>query len=144
MLAILLMPPLWAQSGKRITILHTNDIHSRLIGYAPESSYTPLTVNDDNTIGGFARIATIIKNEKQNNEGTTLVVDAGDFLMGTLFAGLEPETGFQLRLMKTLGYDAVAFGNHEFDYGPGKLAEIVNAAATKGEIPQVTSWKCCF
>jgi 5'-nucleotidase / UDP-sugar diphosphatase len=135
---------LGAQPEKKITVLFTNDIHSRLIGYAPESSYTPLTVNDDNTIGGFARIATIIKNEKQNNENTSLVVDAGDFLMGTLFAGLEPETGFQLRLMKTLGYDAVAIGNHEFDYGPGKLADIINAAKTKGEIPQLLLGNAVF
>ncbi|MCX6333225.1 MAG: bifunctional UDP-sugar hydrolase/5'-nucleotidase [Bacteroidia bacterium] len=140
----MLLSSLGAQTGKKITVLFTNDIHSRLIGYTPESSYIPLSVNDDNTIGGFARIATIIKNEKQNNEGTSLVVDAGDFLMGTLFTGLEPETGFQLRLMKTLGYDAVAIGNHEFDYGPGKLADIVNAAATKGEIPQLLLGNAVF
>ena len=49
------------QSVKKITILHTNDLHSHLIGFAPESEYTPLTVNDDKTVGGFARIASIIK-----------------------------------------------------------------------------------
>lgn len=88
-----------AQTEKRIIILHTNDLHSRLIGYSPESDYTPLTVNDDKTIGGFARIASIIKTEKENNSGTTLVLDAGDFMMGTLFPSFEIETGFQLRLM---------------------------------------------
>ena len=36
-----------AQTEKKITILHTNDLHSRLIGYAPESAYTPLKVNID-------------------------------------------------------------------------------------------------
>ncbi len=49
------------QTGKRIIILHTNDLHSRLTGYAPESEYTPLSLNDDNTVGGFARIAGIIR-----------------------------------------------------------------------------------
>lgn len=134
-LSIILMSPLTGQTEKKITILHTNDLHSHLIGYSPESAYTPLTVNDDKTVGGFARIASIIKAEKQNNTGTVLVLDAGDFLMGTLFAGIEPETGFQLRLMKMMGYDVTCLGNHEFDYGPGKLAEIISMSVSKGEIP---------
>ena len=69
------------------------------------------------------------------DEGITLVVDAGDFLMGTLFQGLEVKTGFQLRLMKKMGYDVIACGNHEFDYGPAKLADIVGSAHQRGEIP---------
>lgn len=69
--------------------MHTNDLHSRLIGYAPESAYSPLTVNDDKTIGGFARIAAIIKAEKENTKEMTLVLDAGDFTMGTLFRVLK-------------------------------------------------------
>jgi len=77
-----------AQTEKKITILHTNDLHSRLIGYAHESAYTPLKVNDDKTVGGFARIASIMKAEKESNNGTTLILDAGDFLMGTLFPSL--------------------------------------------------------
>lgn len=62
---------------KKITILHANDLHSRLRGYAPESDYSPLTLNDDLTQGGFARISTIIKAEKENNPETVLVVDGG-------------------------------------------------------------------
>jgi 5'-nucleotidase/UDP-sugar diphosphatase len=126
-----------AQNEREIVILHTNDLHSHLTGYAPESAYTPLSVNDDKTTGGFARIAAIIKDEKNKNSGTTLVLDAGDFLMGTLFQGLETKTGFQLRLMKTMGYDAVCIGNHEFDYGPEKLAEILSSSVRGGEIPPV-------
>jgi 5'-nucleotidase/UDP-sugar diphosphatase len=134
-LFIFLLLQLAAQPEKKIVILHTNDIHSRLTGYAPESAYSPLTLNDDKTVGGFARIATIIKNEKASDPGTTLVVDAGDFLMGTLFQGLETTTGFQLRLMKSMGYDVACIGNHEFDYGPEKLADIINSALKNGEIP---------
>jgi 5'-nucleotidase / UDP-sugar diphosphatase len=141
---LLLLLSLQAQTAKKIVILHTNDIHSRLIGYAPESAYSPLTVNDDKTIGGFARIATIIKNEEKSNSGITLVLDAGDFLMGTLFQELEPATGFQLRLMKTLGYDAVCIGNHEFDFGDEKLAEMVSSAAKRGEIPHVLLGNAVF
>jgi 5'-nucleotidase/UDP-sugar diphosphatase len=126
-----------AQNEKEITILHTNDLHSHLIGFAPESAYTPLVVNNDNTVGGFARIAAIIQTEKEKNMGTTLVVDAGDFLMGTLFHSLEVETGFQLRLMKIMGYDVTCFGNHEFDFGPEKLAEIIANSVRDGEIPSL-------
>jgi len=124
-----------AQSGQKIVIIHTNDLHSRLTGFAPELDYSPLSVNDDNTVGGFARIASIIRSEQEKGEGITLLVDAGDFLMGTLFQGLEVKTGFQLRLMKKMGYDVIACGNHEFDYGPAKLAEIIGSALQRGEIP---------
>jgi 5'-nucleotidase/UDP-sugar diphosphatase len=125
----------FGQSEKKITILHTNDLHSHLEGFAPESSYSPMTINDDKTLGGFSRIASVIKAEKEKNNGITLVVDDGDFLMGTLFQSLEVTTGFQLRLMKIMGYDVACLGNHEFDYGPGKLASIINSALAKGEIP---------
>ena len=138
------MFPLTAQTEKRITILHTNDLHSWLMGTAPESAYTPLTVNDDNTTGGFARIASIIKNEKATNQGTTLVIDAGDFLMGTLFQSLEVNTGFQLRLMKKMGYDLACFGNHEFDFGPEKLADIIRAAGKPEDMPVMLTGNMVF
>jgi 5'-nucleotidase/UDP-sugar diphosphatase len=125
------------QTEKKITILHTNDLHSHVIGFGPELAYTPQTVNDDKTIGGFARIATIIKDEKGRNEGTTLVIDAGDFLMGTLFQAIEKETGFQLRLMNSMGYDVTCLGNHEFDFGPEWLASMITAAHDKGKIPAI-------
>ena len=136
--------PLAAQTETRITILHTNDLHSRLIGYAPELSYSPLIVNNDNTVGGFARIAGIIKTEKENNPGITLVLDAGDFLMGTLFPGLEKKSGFQFRLMKEMGYDIIGFGNHEYDYGPEWLASVISTSAGKGEIPSLLAGNVIF
>jgi 5'-nucleotidase/UDP-sugar diphosphatase len=136
-LYLIVVLPLKGQAEKKITILHTNDLHSRLIGYAPESAYSPLTVNDDKTVGGFARIASIIKQEKENNTGTTLVIDAGDFFMGTLFPGLETKTGFQLRLMKKMGYDIIGLGNHEYDFGPEWLSSVISISKEKGEIPQL-------
>ena len=126
-----------AQTEKKITILHTNDLHSRLTGYAPESAYSPMTINDDKTVGGFARIAAIIKSEKERNTGITLVFDAGDFFMGTLFPSLELKTGFQLRLMKEMGYDVMGIGNHEFEFGPEWLASVIRTSAGKGAIPQL-------
>jgi len=128
---------LTAQDGKKLTILHTNDFHSHLQGYAPESAYTPLVADSDPTIGGMARIAGIVAQVNKENPGSTLVVDAGDCLMGTLFQALEPETGFQHALMKKAGYDIVAMGNHDFDFGPEAYAGIIRKASQRGEIPLI-------
>jgi len=133
-----------AQEEKKIILLHTNDLHSRLNGFAPESEYSPYLTGNDKTKGGFARIAAIIKKEKEENQGLTLVVDAGDFLMGTLFQSLEVKTGFQLRLMQKMGYDLVCLGNHEFDFGTVKLAEIISRAGTNGLIPPILSGNAVF
>jgi 5'-nucleotidase / UDP-sugar diphosphatase len=122
---------------KSLVILHTNDLHSRLRGYAPELQYTSLTTGDDSTIGGFSRIATVISRERERSGDNLLVLDAGDFLMGTLFDHLEKRDGFQLRLMADMGYDVLTVGNHEFDEGPATFAEIVRVAASHGEIPSL-------
>ncbi len=133
-----------AQEEKKIILLHTNDLHSRLNGFAPESDYSPYLTGNDRTKGGFARIAAIIKKEKEENQGLTLTVDAGDFLMGTLFQSLEVKTGFQLGLMQKMGYDLVCLGNHEFDFGTVKLAEIINRAGEDGTIPPILSGNAVF
>ena len=133
-----------AQPAKKVVLLYTNDMHSRLTGFGPESYYSPLATNDDNTTGGFSRIAAIINREKEQNEGKTIVLDAGDFLMGTLFQHLEPKSGFQLSLMKKMGYDVVCIGNHEFDYGPEKLAEIVSSSSENGELPVILLGNAVF
>jgi 5'-nucleotidase len=119
---------------QKLTILHTNDMHSRLMGFSPEADYTPLAVNDDNTLGGFARISSVIKDYRDRMEDSLLVLDAGDFLMGTIFSAMEDKTGFQLPLMKKMGYDAASVGNHEFDMGIGVLARIISVSAGN-EIP---------
>jgi 5'-nucleotidase len=128
-----------AQESKRLTILHTNDFHSHLRGFAPESAYTPLVNDSDPTIGGFARIAGLIAGTRAENPTSMLVLDAGDCHMGTLFQAIEPETGFQLNTMKKAGYDVVALGNHDFDFGIGKYARIVRSAVNHGEIPVLLS-----
>ncbi len=143
-LFLLLIQYLDARDIKKIVILHTNDLHSHLVGFAPEADYSPLVTDNDSTSGGFARIASLITSEKAANSGTTLVVDAGDFLMGTLFPSVEAETGFQLRLMKQMGYDVTCFGNHEFDYGPGKLAQIINSSVNGGSIPGLLTGNIAF
>lgn len=140
--AILAGPVFAAAEGKKtFTILHTNDMHSNFIGMGPASDYTPLTLNDDQTTGGYARIATVIATRRQAraSQGPVLVLDAGDFSMGTAFAAASREIGGELQLMSRMGYDATTFGNHEFDLGPDGLGKAIGVASKAGRIPAVLS-----
>jgi len=126
---------------KTFTILHTNDMHSNFIGMGPASDYTPFTLNDDKTRGGYARIAAVIAARKKarESEGPVLILDAGDFSMGTPFAAASREIGGELQLMSHMHYDATTFGNHEFDLGPDGLAKAIGVASKAGSIPVVIS-----
>lgn len=87
---------------RRLTILHTNDLHARLLP-------------DAEGRGGFAHLATLIRQERASAEAC-LLVDAGDFVQGspvsTIYKGLPV-----FEIVNAMGYDAAALGNHEFDYG---------------------------
>ena len=94
--------------GEKITILHTNDIHSHIEPFPNDHSEYP-------NKGGFERRSTIINQIKKENPNT-LLFDAGDIFQGTPyfnFYGGEIE----FKLMSLLGYDAVTIGNHDFDNG---------------------------
>lgn len=125
---LLATTPLHA-AERSFTILHSNDWQSRLLGFGPNNEYTPATVNDDGTVGGVARLATLL-NERRAAAGDEplLLLDGGDFTMGTLFHTVAREMGSELRLMTELGYDAAVIGNHEFDFRPAGLAAMINAA----------------
>ena len=132
----------WAADGKKtFTILHTNDLHSNLIGMAPATDYTPFTLNDDNTRGGFARLATLIAKQKAARAGLgpVLVLDAGDYSMGTAFAAATRETGCELQLLARMGCDVTTFGNHDFDLGPDGTAQAIAVAAEAGHVPVVVA-----
>jgi 5'-nucleotidase len=93
---------------KKLTILHTNDQHSRIEPF--DASYTK-----NPNQGGFARRASLIKSIK-NKENNVLLVDSGDTFQGTPyfnFFGGELE----FRLMSMMGYEASTLGNHDFDNG---------------------------
>jgi 5'-nucleotidase/UDP-sugar diphosphatase len=130
-----------ADGKKTFTILHTNDIHSNLIGMGPASDYTPFTLNDDKTRGGFARLATLIaaRKDARKSQGPVLILDAGDYSMGTAFAAATRETGSELQLLSLMGYDATTFGNHDFDLGPDGTAQAIAAAAKAGRVPMVVA-----
>ncbi len=96
-----------------LKIIHTNDTHSRY-------SYSA----KNNTIG-YAKLKTII-----NQESPDLVVDAGDIFHGQSFATIE--TGGSIaELMAAVGFDAIAPGNHDFNYGSARLLELGTMANTK-------------
>lgn len=126
---------------KTFTILHTNDIHSNLIGMAPSSDYTPFSLNDDATRGGIARLATLIAARRQarKQQGPVLILDGGDYSMGTAFGAATRETGSELQLLALMGYDATTFGNHDFDLGPDGTALAIAAAAKAGRLPMVVA-----
>ncbi|NUO79114.1 bifunctional metallophosphatase/5'-nucleotidase [candidate division KSB1 bacterium] len=120
---------------KTLTIIHTNDLQSRLLPFGPNRDYTPEIVGDDHTIGGIARMATLIRSLKQESPETTVLIDGGDFLMGTLFHTLAREEAPELRILHALGYDAITLGNHEFDFRPEGLAQILRTAKRHNALP---------
>jgi 5'-nucleotidase/UDP-sugar diphosphatase len=122
---------------QEISIIHTNDLHSHFLGFSPNQDYTPETVQDDDTIGGYARISTMIKNIKAHSKGPVLVLDGGDFLMGSFFHLLSREKAFEIELLGKMGYDAVTLGNHEFDLKPKGLAQILDAAQAHDNRPAI-------
>ncbi len=109
-------------SQQKITILHTNDMHSAVLGDDFQSE----------GVSQFAKVSAIIHGVKDSCDHAVIAVDGGDFLMGTLFQSLEMTTGFQLHLMKQMGYDAVCLGNHEFDYGLDNLQSYLQKAKEQG------------
>ena len=141
--AVFISTNLWA-AEKLLTIVHTNDLHSHLQGFSPETDYRPFDAGADKTVGGWSRIATVIKNTKKGRKNPVLTLDAGDFSMGSLFHTLSREEAFELRLLKMMGYDAVTLGNHEFDLKPDGLARTLMAAKAKGGMPQIVFASATF
>lgn len=93
---------------KKLTILHTNDVHSRLEPF-------PMDGSRNQGLGGVAARAALIQ-EIRNDEAQVLLLDAGDIFQGTPFFNLykgEPE----MKAMAVMGYDAATMGNHDFDAG---------------------------
>jgi 5'-nucleotidase len=124
------------QGAKTFTLLHTNDLHSAFLGLGPVTDYSPFTLNNDATRGGYARQAALIAKRKQR-EGPVLVLCAGDYSMGTPFGAATRETGGELRLMAKMGYDATTLGNHEFDLGPDGLGQSIRVAKKAGHVPTI-------
>lgn len=98
---------------KELTILHTNDVHSRLEPF-------PMDGSRNQGLGGVAARAEIIK-KIRSEEQHVLLLDAGDIFQGTPYFNIykgEPE----MKAMAAMGYDAITMGNHDFDAGLDNFA----------------------
>ena len=111
-----------APSGKEIDLLFLHDTHSHL------ESFVTLQDGQTAAVGGFPRIKTLINEAKADNPDT-LVVDAGDFSMGTLVQTIFASESAELRMLGELGCEVTTLGNHEFDYRSQGLAASLLAAA---------------
>ena len=113
-----------ASADYTITILHTNDFHDR---FEPINRFDSTCKPEDNAegkcFGGAARVVTAINDAKARHDNW-LLVDAGDQFQGTLFFQYY-KGDVQAEVMNTIGYDAMAVGNHEFNNGPEGLAAFV-------------------
>ncbi len=124
-----------AASERELLILFTHDLHSYFIPHH-------LLTEDGRPLqqGGYARIAYLINEQKRLHHDKTLLVDAGDFSMGTLFHTAFMDEAFELRLMGKMGYDVTTFGNHDLDFHPEGLARmLISARAKGGRLPVIVA-----
>ncbi len=116
----------FAAESVRLTVLHTNDVHSRLDPF-------PMDGSRNEGLGGVAARAALIR-KIRSEEQHVLLLDAGDIFQGTPYFNLykgEPE----IKALSMMGYDAVTMGNHDFDAGTeGFARQLVHA-----DFPVLTS-----
>ncbi|XP_045197743.2 snake venom 5'-nucleotidase-like isoform X1 [Mercenaria mercenaria] len=115
MVNILLLYSFSVSSGFKLTVLHTNDIHSRFEQFNKYGA--ECSVNDareGNCFGGVARRHTKIQEIRDSHENV-LLLDAGDQFLGTIWSKVHRgrATAF---FLNQLGYTAMCLGNHEFDF----------------------------
>jgi 5'-nucleotidase len=92
----------------KLTILHTNDVHSRIDPF-------PITDSKYPGLGGFARRAEMVK-QIRTEEKNILLLDSGDIFQGTPYFNYYGGE-LEFKLMSEMGYDAATYGNHDFDNG---------------------------
>lgn len=118
------------EEKQQVTVLFTHDLHSHLQPAEDESG---------RSYGGYARLKTVIDRQREQTPDAILV-DGGDFSMGSLFQTVYATDAPELRVMGALGYDVTTFGNHEFDYRPAGLAGMLQAAVDSGEqLPKIVA-----
>ena len=115
-----------AEKSKQLDVLFTHDTHSHL------NSFSTIVDGEQKEVGGFAKIKTLIDEKKKENPDT-LILDGGDFSMGTLIQTVYDTEAAELRMLGYLGCDVSTFGNHEFDYRSKGLADMLTVAKKSGE-----------
>ncbi|XP_036269797.1 5'-nucleotidase [Pipistrellus kuhlii] len=119
---------LWPAAGAwTLTILHTNDVHSRLEQTSEDSSKC---VNASRCVGGVARLYTQVQRIR-SADPNVLLLDAGDQYQGTIWFSVYKGAEVA-HFMNALGYDAMALGNHEFDNGAEGL---INPLLKEAQFP---------
>lgn len=113
-----------SDSSDDVTILFTHDLHSHLLPSADEDG--------EGEYGGYARLMTVIREQKAIDPNAILV-DGGDFSMGSLFQTAYATSAIELRMMGAMGFDATTFGNHEYDYLQEGLKSMLNVAKDSGD-----------
>ena len=114
------------EDAKQVDILFLHDTHSHL------NEFTTVENGQSKIMGGFSKIKTLINEQKESNPDT-LLLDAGDFSMGTLIQVIYEEEASELRMLGDLGMDTTTLGNHEFDYKASGLANMLNNAILSGD-----------
>ena len=112
-----------APPANTATILFTHDLHSHFL---------PQPAEDGGESGGYARLKTAIDRERATYPDA-LLLDGGDFSIGSLVQTLYTTEAAELRTMGAMGYDAATLGNHEFDHTGVGFARMLNAAADSGD-----------
>ena len=127
-------------AGERIVILFTHDLHSYFLPHRVAAPGGPPVER-----GGNAKLLTLIREARSRAGDRTLVVDAGDFSMGTLFHTAFTTEAAELRLMTAMGYDAITLGNHDFDFHPKGLAQTLRAArSAEKKLPAIVASNVVF
>lgn len=132
LIAVIVLPlmtgmQVWAKTEpKQLDILFTHDTHSHL------NSFTTIVNGEKKEAGGFAKLKTLINEHKKVNPDT-LVLDSGDFSMGTLIQTVYDTEAAELRMLGQIGCDVTTLGNHEFDYQSKGLADMLNVAKNSGD-----------
>ena len=120
-----------AQSGFSLTVLHINDMHSRISEISSfNSSCSDDASAEGKCFGGSARLATAIRDRRASHESAgrpVLTLDAGDQSQGTLYYTTYGGKA-EIQMMNAIGFDAMGVGNHEFNRGPESLAEMIAEA----------------
>lgn len=135
-------PPSHPSGGLRFTVLHTNDLHSRLTGSGPDAAFNP-DVDPQNAVRGHtARMLSLIEDLRADRAAraqSLFMFDSGDFFGGSLFQALSPRPDRvespELEFFVRAGYDAISLGNHEFDAGEEGLRVML----AKKDVPLVIS-----
>ena len=115
-----------AAPGTAVDIVFTHDTHSHL------NTFTTMVDGLETELGGFARMNTLIEAQRAQNPDT-LVIDGGDFSMGTLIQTVFETQAAELRMLGYLGCDVTTLGNHEFDYRSKGLANMLTSAQASGD-----------